>query len=379
MPKVGWFSTDWMREPIPDPGSAEKGNPTFKQNFARHFFGGTYYYRMGLPAGELNHHGYECVLAPGLTVGDDGRFIVQDPWGNMHDDCDIVVFQRYMWHEAPAQQRRAMAAGQIIVNDLDDNFWALPKSNVAYQNTASWNNPDMNRDHYRESLKNCSAITVSTKALQSMTERMGPPVTICRNACDMEFLPRQDPRENGLVGWVGAIPWRSADLGVLRGVLPSFLEKYDIGFYHGGVVDDPTFTPAWEQVGINMEKTQVYSRPICELKDYPELWKNLNISLVPLEDNSFNRSKSYLKALESCCAAIPFIASDLPEQRVLGDGRIGRFAKTPNQWREHLEALTDPQVRYEEGLANYERAKELSIQNMWVQWDAVFKELLANN
>ena len=89
-------------------------------------YGGTYYYRMALPAAELENHGYECCLAWDFRCEEDGRISVLDVHGVWHDDCDIVMFQRWMFKDAENQAKRAIACGQIIIYDIDDIFWALP-------------------------------------------------------------------------------------------------------------------------------------------------------------------------------------------------------------------------------------------------------------
>ena len=48
-----------------------------------------------------------------------------------------------MTEEGPEQIRRARAEGQICISDLDDNFWQLSKTNVAYHTTDPKKNPSV--------------------------------------------------------------------------------------------------------------------------------------------------------------------------------------------------------------------------------------------
>ena len=85
------------------------------------------------------------------------------------------------------------------------------------------------------------------------------------------------------------------------------------------------------------------------------------------------------KALESSAAGIPYVASDLPEQRWFTEhGGMGRLAKNhkPWQWQQHWNELLDPDVRREEGAANRKHAEQFDIKDNWTQWAEVFDQLV---
>ena len=331
---------------------------------------------MALPAAGLAEHGYNCLLSWQFDIAPDGHIRVMDQYGEWHDDCDAIVFQRWMHKDGPTQARRAQACGQVIVNDVDDHFWALPRTNIAHKTTDPKNNPEFNRDHYRQMLKVSDAVTCSTKSIADVVSRQGVKTHICRNAVDIERWPIHDT-SNLQVGWTGGIPWRGNDLPILRGVLGPFLEKYGLGFYHGGESEDPNYPKAPEQLGLNRDRVPYSSCPIVPIGQYPQIWNPITLCIVPLERCEFNNAKSWLKALEASACGIPYIASDLPEQRLLvEDGGSGRLARKPWQWMDHLEDLTDPAVRAREGAANRAHAEEWDIRRKWTQWSAVFESLV---
>lgn len=338
----------------------------FKQHERLASYGGTYFYRMALPAMELaKHPGFECLLSWAVEPAADGHLRVLDIHGVWHDDCDVVVFQRWMHEDGAAMALRARAAGQIVVQDVDDFFWALPTTNIARTTTSAKTSASFNRDHYRRMIAASSALICSTSTIANGLAGLGVPTFICRNAIDIDRWPVKDPGADGMIGWVGGVPWRGNDLPLLRGILGPFLEAHGLPFYHGGVSDDPHFPKAWEQLGLDTEKVRVAHAPIVPIAQYPKLWAPINLAIVPLEDSTFNRSKSWLKGLEASACGVPFVASRLPEYELLG---VGRLASTPGEWRRHLEELLDPEVRRAEGLVNRARAEELSIGNQWPQW-----------
>jgi hypothetical protein len=379
---AGFFSTDWSAEPAPDPEkSAITGKPEFSTDKKLLTFGGTMLQRGAMPAMELKEHGWDAYLSFRLDAAPDGHLRLMDTEGNWREP-DLVWMQRHMAEGLDVVIRKARAAGQIVVNDLDDSFGAgiLPSTNIASKTTDPNENPTFNRVHYYKNIAASSAITVSTMALQREMERMNVPVFLLRNVVDMERWPQLDPTTEGAVGWIGGVQWRARDLQQLKPWLPNLLLDCDLPFYHGGDSNVPGVPKAWTLAGIDSTKIQCITSPLCHIAEYPKMWAPLNVSLIPLEDCKFNRAKSSLKALESSACGLPFIVSDLPEQRwFVEHGGAGRLAKNwkPKTWEDHLVDLFDPEVRRVEGARNRAHAFEFDIHTRWVDWAACYAMLEA--
>ena len=280
-----------------------------------------------------------------------------------------------MHKDAAEQMRRARAAGQIVIADLDDDFWSLGKTNLAYHTTDPKNNPDFNREHYKAMLSECDLVTVSTDALRRRAESFGVPAIVVRNSIDIQNWPQNDPTSNGMIGWVGGIQWRAYDLEILKPWLPQFLRDYGIPVYHGGNSNVPDVPKFHQKTGIDPTETNVLMAPLCHIADYPRLWAPINVSLIPLERVPFNDAKSWLKQLESCAAGVPYVVSHgFHEQDLLLAESAGRVAKNekPRQWREHLEELLDPEVRRVEGAANRKVAEAHDIRLRWRDWENAY-------
>lgn len=415
---VAFFSTDFTQEPVVD---EEKSQIAQRQVLVPHTkrlsFGGTFKTRGAMPATELNKHDYDNHLAWQFQIAPDGHIQTVDVQGNLHDPSWIWQ-QRWMHRDGAEQFQRARATGQKIISDLDDDFWSLSKTNVAYTTTDPLRNPDFNRDHYWNNLAASDLITVSTEALAKRVEKLGVPTVIVRNAIDLaEWEPNDPSSDEGCVGWVGGVQWRSHDLAQLRCAnIGQFLEDHHLRFYHGGdsqhqsapdvqrqmaahdawieslpnnmqsafrsvrpQMPDTTVPRAYEQAGIDPYRVQCVVAPLCPIWEYPGLWKPLNVSLIPLERVPFNFSKSWLKSLESCAAGVPYIVSaKVPEQELLIDeGTAGREARNdkPQQWIDHLYDLLDPDVRAEEGKINRSIAERHHIGDRWADWDQAFEVL----
>jgi hypothetical protein len=365
--KIGFFTTDWQQSPSDVEGKIAMT------------YGGTFYHRGALPAFELMNHGYESIVSWRFQSAPDGHLRVMDVHGEWHDP-DIFWSQRWMHQDAPDQMRRARAAGQIVIADLDDDFWSLGKSNIAYHTTDPKNNAEFNREHYKAMLKECDAVTVSTEALRRRVESFGVPAFVVRNAIDITRWAQNDPTSDGMIGWIGGIQWRAHDIEILGQFLPTFLKDYKLPIYHGGDSRVPGVPKFHEKAGISLADTNVGYSPLCDISNYPTLWAPINISLIPLEKVAFNRAKSWLKQLESCAAGVPYIVSAGFEEQdlLIAEGTAGRVARNdkPMEWRAHLEDLLDAQVRKAEGAINRQVAEGHDIRVRWKEWDTIYRQLL---
>lgn len=343
--KLGLFSSGWLLHDSIQLGASD-------------------FWRLAVPGRELFRNGWDVTLARQINARGDGTLVLLDEAGNWHDDCEIILMQRWMGEKMPAAIRRARAVGQVIVNDVDDYFWDIPRSNVARQHTDPTRHPAYNRDIYRATIKASDAVTVSTPFLARALERWGPPVHLIRNYIALDRWSAKPPGER--IGWVGAIPWRGADLQILAPTVVPWLRERGEPFYHGGHLENGRSAREL------LRYENVVTLSATDLPRYPQLWDPLGVALVPLENSTFNQAKSFVKGLEACARGVPFIASNHSEYRWLGAGRIVR---RPREWVEHLDVLRDPAVRIAEGAANRERAEELSIERNWTEWDVVLRDV----
>lgn len=345
-PRIAFFSSYWLPQ-------------------ERIAFGASDYWRLGVPAAALAGNGWNVMLANSIAQRKDGTMIVRAPNGSWFDDRQIIVMQRWMGEDMAKAIKRARAAGQLIVNDLDDMYWALPVGHEAHQGTDSKRHPGFNRTHYRNVLKASSLVTVSTPYLRRALERWGPPVEVVRNYINLFGWRPKPPGK--YIGWVGAVGWRDADLSLLRDTVVPWMREHDETFYHGGHMNRSRSVR--EMIGYD----KVTIEPGRPLEVYPLLWNDLRIALIPLVNSTFNAAKSWVKGLEACARGIPFIVSDHPEYRELG---VGRIVERPRDWARHLDELQDPEIAEAEGMANRARARELAIDDHWQDWDVLLREAL---
>jgi glycosyltransferase involved in cell wall biosynthesis len=319
---VGFLTRDWT---VPPPFNAEPG--------------GCAYYRCYLPMVVCGHRG-----RMGLPVFNSahGFGVIED--GNIGAyGLDLVVLKLIMDRGLPAQIRLAQQnVRQKIIIDIDDFFDGLTPANRAYQITDPETNKAFNRDHYRKAIEIADAVTVSTPFLYDYYSCMRGNVYLIRNGVNMQqFTQRVHRPGKPVIGWAGSIAFRNNDLEQLREWLPDLLEKHDLMFYHLG----DTGKHICDIAGI--PENRLITSPLCTIRQYAQ-WLQFDIGIVPLNDIPFNVAKSNIKGLEYAAAGIPFVASDMPEYRLLHETGVGTIASTPEEWTLAVERLLDHRERKKE-------------------------------
>lgn len=263
---------------------------------------------------------------------------------------DTVVLKLIMDRWTPRQIELAQALGQRIIVDIDDFHEGLTPANKAYDLTHPENNKKSNRENYKIVIEKADTIVVSTPFLYDFYSKQRDNVHLIRNGISpKQFTRRKQRSTKPVIGWAGAVNYRNNDLEQLRAWLPDFLDRHDLMFHHAGhELNAPSFA---DISGINPNR--LTTSPIVTIAKYADGLK-FDIGLVPLNDIPFNHAKSNIKGLEYVASGIPFIASDLPEYRILHEDGAGRIATTPEQWEGHLQELLNYRIRKQEAARSYE-------------------------
>lgn len=336
------------------------------------------WYRCYLPMKQLKEHGWESGIGlPGFSP--EHAFGILLPEEKAIHGWDIVVLKLIMLERFVDHVKRARELGQKIVVDIDDHMEGLEETNLAYKTTNPDANPKNNRDHYVSIMEQADALITSTPFLYDFYKEKYPekPIFMVRNGIDIERWNMRKDHKGWLptFGWVGATPWRSGDLETLNPFFGEFLKQKHLKFHHAGnIINAPT---AAQQIGIDKRLCTV--EPMKTMLGVPELYRKMDVGIVPLRNVPFNHAKSYLKGLENAAAGIPFIASGgLPEYQLFADAGVGRIANTPDEWIGHMTELLNPKTRLEERTKNREIISEqFSMKQRGYDWDEVFRKILA--
>ena len=315
----------------------------------KEYWGGSGWARVGQYVEGWRAAGHTVVV--GTAWRNETGMSVEDAEGNMVFP-DIVIMQRLMHDGLDEASKLAIAAGQIVINDLDDWYWGLDTRNEAFIASHPKFSNEENRTFYKHTLASSSLVTVSTPYLAERIKAwVKCPIVVMPNYINVSRFVPVTPSKSDCpeVGWVGSTGHRSGDLELMRGILQPLVRDGKITVYHGGdSIGYPTFASL-----AGVEPVRTASRTTAD--DYPKLMQ-FDVGIVPLRDTPFNQAKSDIKGLEYAASGIPFVASDLPSYRNLRDRyEIGLLAKKPNEWVRHLNHLRDPGYRRElaiQGLEN---------------------------
>ena len=326
--------------------------------------GGCAYYRCLLPMSVAGLKG-----RMGLPAWDANQgFGVKETENTGIFGFSTVVLKLLMNRWTPKQIELAQSLGQTIIVDIDDYHDALTPANAAYDSTNPEKNKIANRNFYQQVIEAADMVTVSTPFLYEIYSQQRDHVYMVRNGVNMnQFNRRKHHSQKPVFGWTGATNYRNNDLEQLRDWLPEFLEKNDLYFHHAGHQDNiPSFA---EVTGI--ETSRVMTSPLTHINDYASGFK-FDVGIVPLNDIPFNHAKSNIKGLEYMAAGIPFIASDLPEYRLLNEAGVGVIAMTADDWEAAATKFLDYKTRKQTAGAGWATVnKDWSIEARAKEWNEI--------
>lgn len=305
--------------------------------------GGCAYYRCYLPMHALAANGHRVSM--GFPVYDPIRgYGVRERDGYGVFGFDTIVLKLIMDKPAATQMRLAKNnTGQRFIVDVDDFYQGLTPANKAYTLSHPDINPWSNRDHYENVISEADTVTVSTPFLYDYYKERHPDVRLVRNAVNVQMFDQRLQADKPLFGWAGATNFRNNDLEQLADWLPAFLEEHDLMFHHAGASDN---APAFHDItGVDPDR-MIYT-PLTNILGYADGFR-FDVGIVPLSDIPFNHAKSNIKGLEYASAGIPFIASDLPEYRILHTDGAGALARTADEWRGAAEVMLSRSIRLKE-------------------------------
>ena len=285
-----------------------------------------------------------------------------DTLKQMHD-VDIIIMQRLMHEGLTEHIKLAKQVGQVVINDVDDWYWGLDPSNMAYHASHPKNNKKENTNFYRSIIGASSLVTTSTPFLFEKVKAWNKNVLLLPNTVDTKAFKKHDHTINSdvVIGWAGSTAHRSKDLQVLNGVLQSVNDTTtQISYLHAGHhKDSPHFA---DEIGLPKEK--VKTLPICDPQDYPAMLQ-MDIGIAPLREYS--------------ASGIPWVASALPSYTSLvKEFGMGRTAKRTHDWIRHLKQLVASRtLRQEEGERLYELVKKRDVSVGGARWREVLSQFSA--
>lgn len=196
----------------------------------------------------------------------------------------------------------ARAAGVPLWVDWDDDPFSIDPRNPAYIGFAT---PDTMKV-ISACIEIADIVTVSTPHLREQFLTRAKDVRVIRNAWDDRFWPMETPGYSKVVVWRGSVTHQS-DFATVGADYNKLMASFEWQFIFMGMM------PA--VVDLQTCRRKPFMFGVMPFFHFSQKLRELRaaVMLNPLEDSSFNRSKSDIAFLEGCSAGCAVLGPDLPE------------------------------------------------------------------
>lgn len=294
--------------------------------------------------------------------------------------ADVVLFQR-----VPPKRHKGVFTfcrrnNKVTVLDIDDNFFALPKTHPEYKNFFRRLLVGRYR-RLKHFLLNASCVFVPTERLRQSFLRYNKRIYVLPNTIQEEWFLKQPPAhqmDNSCfkIGFYGS----RTHLTDFREAFPAvqkLLQEYSrkIQLYFLGMpppslinLDEVKYIPYDERY---QESLGVLNRI------------GLHAGLAPLQDNSFNECKSNIKFLEYSACSIPGIYSNVgPYAESVKHMQTGLLVSPGDTegWRHSMKMLIENDNLRTTIAQNAKREafEKYTIQKNYHKWHDVFRSLASH-
>jgi len=286
------------------------------------------------------------------------------------DKDGIYIFSRPMATLNAAILSLKQSGAKIII-DVDDNFWAIPKSHVGYTAVGPGSK---NIIALEMVLPLADVVTVSTSPLAEYFKYrkfIENPVVI-PNVCNSHNQYNCFPRRKSKYvryGFSGTITHRE-DFKVIVKPMMQFLKEQPLAQIAIGC--DPEIYRFFRLVP-EQQKIFVPSYPY---KYYPAQLSFFDLMLIPLVKDTFNHGKSDIKILDSIVNGKPFIASNVYPYMPYKDSGAGIVIDNDEtSWYNALNTMFSEESRKRFSSAGLELAKQHHVNTSAETWKSIISEL----
>lgn len=257
-----------------------------------------------------------------------------------------------------------------VLYDLDDPLFSI-SAYATYNNMAAL--PAAQKQHfvraaprYLEVMAAADVISVSTPALQDHSRLYCPrPVVLRRNFADAETLRAGEQARAAVAIGGGVDRFRVGFASGSAGHEMDFATIADdvIAFLAGGAGRQLVILGHFDLRHLpDALQGQVECHPFTDYAGYMAVLASLDLALMPLADDLFNRCKSAVRVIDAAAVAVPSVVghvSDMAQQVI--DGATGHVITAGASWLPVLEALADDPGR----CRNMGRAAQQHLQQNW--------------
>lgn len=236
---------------------------------------------------------------------------------------NTIIFQRHTHPDFVHIIPYLKTCGKKIYYDLDDDLWSIEESNpakIAY--------PKSTLDVIENIISLCDGVFTSTEHLKNKLTMFNHNVMITPNLVETP-ITMKEPHNKIRIGYAGS-PSHVGDFSekliyACKKLFNKYKDKIEFIFFG-------YMPPQLKDISLFCQG--VNANQYIDVINYLDF----DISLIPLADNEFNKSKSNLKWLDSSiCKAVPLL-SDVSCYSDVIDNQTGIVVRD-NMWYDNLEWL----------------------------------------
>jgi len=275
-------------------------------------------------------------------------------------DADIIQFHKgYTDIEGAKEAKRR---GIITICDSDDS-WQLDTEHIFYR---SYINQGATHE-LTNILKMVDYVTVTTELLAVEARKFNPNVMVLPNAMDMNYPNLQVPRvkeDKTVFAYLGG-HCHAKDVEQLRGLNNKLSSRNDYKFRLMGMDGSSIYNQYADIMSDSGRLANTHFDWVKKFNiwDYPLFYSYLDVSLVPLVDNTFNSLKSELKLIEAGFFKKAVIVNNVePYKGLIKHKQNAMIVNKPTDWYKHCKYLLDnPEAIKDMGEALYETVQPYGI------------------
>jgi glycosyltransferase involved in cell wall biosynthesis len=271
---------------------------------------------------------YHRIINPMTYLGMDVDNVIKITTPDILKETKVLFFNRTPENPIEKVLKLKFKYGFKIVLDLDD-YWEL---NVTHPLYKTWIEKKMGEEIIKW-IPNADAVTVTTARLADKVRPFNKNVHVIPNALPFGDGQFNDERyESTFTRFIytgGESHIR--DIDILKLPFSRLTGVEDAKFILAGY--NPNNPKVWDKMDRVFRITKKSElREYQPLDCYMDLYKEADISIVPLESNIFTPYKSNLKVLEAGCKNIPVICSNVPPYSDEPNKDVIMYASNTREW-----------------------------------------------
>lgn len=338
------------------------------------------YFRGEIPAKALELLGWRTSVSSYMLTAQTEREIRIDPrirgWGGpgtaIDEPADIVTLRimddvvmdpssglaadNYRMDSMAEEIRRARAAGQVVLYDIDDDLWNIPlwsPASRAMHKLVAARAVDL--AVVNANIAACDGVVTPTRYLADELRARFPglPVYVLPPGIDpapydaVKRLPHGTPTLQ--VGWMGSISHHLPHLRSMQVALDC-LPALGAEFIRLGAVQGDRGELLLDEVPCRVRQFSWGG-----VHTLPARMAQLDVGIIPRVAERFHEGQSITSGLQYAAAGVPFVASATQEYRELSKQGVGFLAESIGDWRQQLKVLlSDDDFRRKD--ADYSRS-----------------------